>query len=118
MAYISYAQLNSLAEFSFIAGTEYIMTFNAFQADGVSPLDLGGATITWVACPFGQSNYTAMQIAGVITATNTFTVTIPSDTSRPLSGKYIHQPVIVDFAGTEFRPAQGELIILPAITVE
>ena len=54
MTFVNYAKLNSLKEFSLIAGTEYTLEFNVFEADGVTPLDLGGATVKWVLCPYGQ----------------------------------------------------------------
>lgn len=115
MAYISYADLNALSETSFIAGTDFVLTFTVYESDGITPLDLGGASITWVMCPYGQPQYTALQLTGVITGTNTFTVSIPSASTTSFSGKYIQQPIITDFVNNVFRPAQGNIIILPQI---
>lgn len=113
--YITYATINSLEEFGFIAGTDYEITFNVFEQDGVTPLDMGGATIYWVISPYGQSNYNVLQLNGLITGIGVFTVTVPSASTENLSGKFIHQPVIVSFAGGEYRPAQGVLLIVPRI---
>lgn len=112
--YINYAQINSLEEFAFIAGTSYTLNFTAYDSDGVTPLDLGGATIKWVLTPYGQS-YNVLQITGVITGTSTFSVTITSADTASLSGKYIQQPVIIAFTGEVYRSAQGVVLILPAI---
>ena len=116
MTYTSYATLNSLGEFSFIAGSQFEIDFTAYQSDGVNPMDLGGATVYWVLAPYGQPDYTVVQITGTVTGTNTFSFTIPFATSSTLSGKYIHQPIIVSFGGLEYRPAQGILTVIPTIT--
>lgn len=115
MAYISYGELNSLLETSFIAGTDFTMTFTVYAENGITPLDLGGATITWKLCPYGQPSYVALSLSGTITGINTFTVAIPHASTISLSGKYIQQPLITDFSGQTFRPAQGTIVILPAI---
>jgi hypothetical protein len=98
-----------------IAGSNFTLTFTAYDSDGISLLDLSGATIKWVISPFGQTNYTILQKTGVITGTGTFTVTLNSSDTASLSGKYIQQPVITDFLGNIFRPAQGTILILPRI---
>lgn len=117
MSYVTYADINSLEEFGYIGGTDYVITFNVYEQDGITPLDMGGATIKWVVSPYGQSDYNVLQVDGVITGVGTFTVTVPSAGTRNLSGKYIHQPVITSFLGTEYRPAQGVLIIVPRIPI-
>ena len=117
MSYTSYAALNSLEETSFIAQSEFTLYFTAYQADGVTPLDLGGAYISWELCPYGQDSYTVLQKIAVVTGANTFKVVLLANDTRGLSGKYIHQPVITSFAGNIYRPAQGVLLILPAIPV-
>lgn len=115
MTFVNYAKLNSLQEFSMIAGTEYTLEYTVYEEDGTTPLDLGGATITWLLCPYGEPTYTVLQIAGTITGTNTFKVVIPSASTINLSGKYIQQPVIYSFLGSEYRPGQGVILILDAI---
>lgn len=116
MSYQSYAQINSLEEFSFIAGSSYTVYFTVYQDDGVTPMDLGGATVYWVLSPYGQPDYTSLQILGIITGTNTFNFTVTTDMTKELSGKYIHQPLIISFGGDEYRPAQGLLTIIPRIS--
>lgn len=116
MTYTSFATLNSLQEFSFIAGSSYTLDFTVYESDGINPMDLGGATIYWVLAPYGQPDYTILQITGSITGVNTFEVEITSALSENLSGKYIQQPIIVAFSGTEYRIAQGIVLILPKIS--
>lgn len=115
MTYTSFSNINSLEEFSFIAGSKYTVDFTAYQSDGFTPMDLGGATVYWVLAPYGQPDYTVVQITGTVTGTNTFEFEIPSATSATLSGKYIHQPVIISFGGSEYRIAQGILLVIPQI---
>lgn len=114
-SYTSYSDINSLNEFSMIAGTNYTLTFTVYDSDGVNLLDLTGSTIKWVICPFGQSDYTVLQKTGVITGTGVFTVSLVGTDTATLSGKYVQQPVITDFIGNIFRPAQGTVLILPRI---
>jgi hypothetical protein len=113
MTYTPYTAINSLAEFSFIAGSQYELDFTVYESDGINPMDLGGATIYWVLAPYGQADHKVAKITATITGTNTFKVVIPSATSQSWSGKYIHQPVIISFAGLEYRPCQGVLLIIP-----
>lgn len=115
MAYDLYDQI-SLEEFIMIAGNSYTIDFTAYEEDGVNPMDLGGATVYWVLSPYGRPNYTAVQISGTITGANTFDIEFTSTISKNLSGKYIHQPVIVSFSGKEYRPAQGIINIVPKIS--
>jgi hypothetical protein len=114
-SFTSYAQLNSLEEFSFIAGTDFTLVFNVFESDGATPLDIGGATVLWNLCPYGQTDYNILQITGVITGTSQFTVTIPSASTIDLSGKFTQQPVVMAFNGDTYIPGQGTLLILAKI---
>lgn len=114
MAYELYDQI-SLDEFIMIAGNTYTVDFTVYESDGTD-MDLGGATVYWVLSPYGRPDYTAVQISGTVTGTNTFEVEFPSSVNSTLSGKYIHQPVVVSFFGKEYRPAQGIINIVPRIS--
>lgn len=115
-SFISYAKLNSLEEFSFIAGNTYTLEFEVYDEDD-APSDLGGATIVWTLCPYGQPDYTILQKSGAIDVSmpSKFTVELDSADTDALSGKFIQQPVITAFGGQEYRPAQGVVLILPRI---
>jgi len=115
MTYTPYSEINYLEEFSLIAGNSYTVDFVAYEYDGVTPMDLGGASVYWVLSPYGRPDYTIVQITGIVTGANTFEFNFTSTLSSPLSGKYIHQPVIVSFSGKEYRPAQGLCLIIPKI---
>jgi len=115
MSYLSFSTLNSLDEFSFIAGNTYTLEFTVFEENGITPVDLSGATIVWTLCPYGQPTYSVLQKTGSITGANTFSVSLTAANTLSLSGKYIHQPVITSFAGSVYRPAQGVVLILPAV---
>jgi hypothetical protein len=115
MTFITYAQINQLEEFGFIAGTDYTLTFNVFEADGQTPLDLGGATVKWVLSPYGQTSYNILELDGTIVSASTFEVEIPSASTEELSGKYIQQPVVISFIGETYRAGQGVVLISPRI---
>ena len=111
-----YDTVNNLPAFSFIGGTDKILTFNAYEEDGFSPLDLTGATVNWVMCPYGEYSQKTLEISGDLSTTLTsFTVEIPAEDTLALSGKFIQQVIITDVDGNIFRPGQGEIIIIPAI---
>lgn len=113
MSYVQYTEINRLEEVSFIAGSDYTFVFTAYEENGVTPLDLSGATIHWVLSPYGQPDYKVLQVEGSITGANVFKVVLLSAATREFSGKYIHQPVIISFSGKEYRPAQGLITIVP-----
>lgn len=113
--FTSYTDINSLDEFSIISGGTFTLEFTVYEEDTVNLLDLSGATILWVVSPYGQEDYNVIQKSGTVTGTGTFSVVLsPSDTEG-LSGKYIHQPIITDFSGNIYRPAQGTILIIPQI---
>jgi hypothetical protein len=115
MTYTSFSQINSLDEFSFIAGETYTLNFTVYQSNGITLMSLGGATIYWVLAPYGQPDYRVVKITASITGDNTFEVYIPSSATSSLSGKFVHQPVIISSSGAETRGAQGILLIIPRI---
>lgn len=110
--YTLYAQINSLEEFAFIAGTPYTLYFTVYEQDGTTLLDMGGGTFKWTLSPYGQ-NYNALEIDGTITGVGEANVSLETADTETLSGKYIQQPVIVSFSGEEYRPSQGVLLIIP-----
>ena len=112
----SYTQINSLEEFSFIGGTEFELAFNLYDDEG-TPIDITTGTVTWTLCPYGQPDYAILTKNGSVSGTpiNRFTVTIETEDTKLLSGKFIHQPIFVDFSGSEFRPNQGVITIIPRI---
>ena len=112
--YTNYDEINSLEEFSFIGGTDFTIEFTTYQSDGVTPQDIGGATITWMLSPYGE-NYNVLEISGSITGQYTFEVVIPGESTESFSGKYIQQLKIESFTNELFRPAQGVILIIPAI---
>ncbi len=112
MPQTSYQIINSLEEVEFIAGTNFTFTFLVYDANG-SPLDLSSGTVLWTLCPYGQPDYPVLSITGVVDniITNKFTVNLETDDTKDLYGKFIQQPVVLDFADQEFRPAQGVVTI-------
>ena len=110
--YVIYSEINSLSEFGFIAGNPYTIEFEVFEQDGTTPLDMGGATFKWVLSKYGV-NESVLEKDGSITGVGTAEVVLDTVDTESLSGKFIHQPVIVSFSGLEYRPAQGVLIIIP-----
>ena len=110
-------QVNVLPEDSFIAGTHRTYTFDITDESG-SAVDLSSCqSLTWQMARFGTS-------ASVVSASATYagspvnrmSVEILSSATQNLSGKYVHQPIIKDASGNEFRPSQGIITIFARIT--
>ena len=115
MSIISYDTLNNLQEISFIAGSSKVLTFACFEEDTTDPLDISNGTAVWVLCPYGEYDSRVIEKVGNIISTNSFTVQLNSTDTLYLSGKYMQQVILTDSYGNVTRPAQGEVIILPAI---
>lgn len=109
-----YLDINTLEEISFIAGSEYVLEFNVYDENG-SPVNISSSTVTWDMCYYGQPDYAVLSKTGSITDTSKFEVVLLTADTTGISGKFIHQPVIIDFDGSEFRPAQGVITIIPRI---
>jgi len=107
--------INDLTEFSFIAGTKQVLTFDIYDASG-SSVDLSPCVTSWVMSPYGNPQYATLTIGGTLSGSsipNRFEVIISGSSTENLSGKYTHQPVVTDYASNEFRPSQGNIIIVP-----
>jgi len=105
--------VNTLESFSFIAGTPQELTFDIYDADEAE-VDLSTATCSVAISPYGQYNYVALDKAGVVSGSpiNRFVTTLDTDDTSLLEGKYTLQPVVIDYSGSEFRPAQGVVLII------
>ncbi len=113
-SYVDYSQINSLGEFNQIAGTDLTLSFTVTDEQGV-PADLGSATCTWKLCPFGEPTVTTLTLNGTVVSISVFEIYLTSTNTATLSGKYTHQPIIVD-GGKTYRPQQGIIIFTPAIS--
>lgn len=103
-----------LPQISFIAGGEQTFEFEVLDATG-APLDLTSATCSWVMSPYGDASHATLDLPGVISGSpsNIFTVTVSGSSTKNLSGKYTHQPKIVDFSGKPLNPSMGYINIIP-----
>lgn len=103
----------SLEDISFISGSRQCFAFNVFK-DNI-PLDLFGCSIRWFLSYLGHPEYPVLEKAGLIYDNNKFKIFLETADTKDLSGKFIHQPVIISANGEEYRPAQGIITIIPRI---
>ena len=111
----AYDRINSMADTEFIAGSRYILYFEMFEADGVTPLDLTGGSASVRVSYLGQPETSVITLTGVLDVIpiNTWTATFqPADTTG-LEGVFVMQPRVTDSASAEFISAQGRLVLLP-----
>lgn len=110
----------SLPEITFIGGTYKEIPFDV-EDDLGNPIDISsGFTFEWVLSPFGQPTISSLVKTGVFDATiankNRFIVYLYSYDTLNLSGKFIHQPIIIGNPGYEFRNGQGYINIISGLS--
>ena len=110
----TYQLMNSLEEIMFIGGSEYTINIGVYDENEI-PIDIGSATCSWTMAYYGQPDTAILTKSGTITGLNTFKILLSGADTISLSGKFVHQPIIVDYNGSIFRPAQGIITIIPRI---
>jgi len=115
MSYTSYSSINNLEEISFVAGTKYTLHFNFYDSAGAA-IDISSFTCKWQIAPVGRAHegIPTLDLTGTIESTNGFYINLDENTAS-LSGKYIHQPILIDINADEQRPVQGIITIIPKI---
>jgi hypothetical protein len=114
MTIFSTLNTTEYAEFSFIAGTNQTLTFDIYDASS-SPIDIRNGVCAWTMAQYGKPQNATLILAGTASGSSTpyrFTVSVSGSLTQSLSGKYIHQPVYFDANGNEYRPGQGNILIL------
>ena len=104
----------TLEEVTIIAGDFLSLEFDVHDEARGGSASLDGYTVSCVISPFGQNDFIVIDQIGVKTGGGKFTVTIPSDETINLCGKFVYQPVLKATSTHQYRPAQGMLTILPA----
>jgi hypothetical protein len=112
MGFFDNLKVNTLEEFSFVAGAVQTLTFRVNDASG-NPINVSGAACTWAMSPLGIPNYVVLTKNGVPSGTpiNEFTVTLLTSDTPTLGGMYIQQPRV----NTVGVIGQGVINIIPAI---
>lgn len=105
--------VNQLEEFSIIGGDPEVLQFFYTYGTG-DVLDLSSATAKWRLSYLGQPDYIIVEKQAEISG-NSIIVKLETEDTASLSGKFIHQPVIVDYSGNEYVYQQGIITIIPKI---
>jgi hypothetical protein len=109
-----FLSINDLPEFIMIAGSNQKLFFSIFTSACVA-VNLSGASGTWRMAYYGNSAATLSKNLIFSGSSNIVEVDLePVDTSS-LSGKFIHQPTIIDSSGSIHRPSQGIISIIPGL---
>lgn len=109
-----YTQVNSMEDVFFIGGNPFTFDFTVYDSENTL-VNLTGATVLATLARYGSPDYALVTETGTVTGMGTFSVTLTTDDTKYLSGKFVIQPVVIDFKGTENRPAQGIVTIIPRI---
>jgi len=114
--YDAYSEINSLDALMFIGGDEQTLTFFIVDETG-NPIDLTLGTSYWLLAPYGNPEMPVLELTGTPgSEINEVSFLVESDDTADLSGKYIQQLLVIDFLGSEYRPCQGIVTIIPQIT--
>lgn len=109
----------SLPEITFIGGTYKELPFDVVDNLG-SPVDLTSFTFSWVLSPYGEPEISTLVKTGILDTSvitnNRFIVYLYSYDTINLSGKYIHQPIVISTPGYEFRNGQGYINIISGLS--
>lgn len=104
-----------LEEVSFIAGAREVLEFEICDKDN-KPIDLGVMqSITWHLAYLGDKDTPVLIKDGEVFDFNHFRVSLNSDDTINLNGKFIHQPILTDILGNIYRPAEGLINIVESI---
>lgn len=107
-------EVNQIGEFAMIAGTSETLKFYYYYSDG-TPFDLESSTARWRLCRVGQPDVTVLDLPCDIFSGNGVVVKLGSAHTQNLSGKYIQQPVLIDYSGEEYVFQQGVITFIPKI---
>lgn len=105
--------VNTLNEFSFIAGTTQTINFEVFDIGG-SSVSLTSINPSWKMSYLGQTGSAIIVKSGSITGANSFSITLNTVDTINLSGKFIHQPILT-IGAEQVRTDQGIITIIPAV---
>lgn len=112
-----YLNLLNLPEFSFIAGSDQELTFNAYTS-ACALVDLSGATVVFKMYRYGNPEVTMVSKAGSLTGSpiNQFRVKVDALDTAGSSGKFMQTFSITDASGSALRPSMGivNLIAYPS----
>lgn len=112
------SEVNQLTEFALISGSREILEFYFYYEDG-TPLDLSSSTVKWRLSRMGEQDHPVLEKDGEIFEYQGemcgATVALESTDTMNLSGKYIQQPILIDYQGQEYFPQQGIITFIPQI---
>ena len=114
MAQSVYDTKNCLEEFIIIGGENIILEFECYDENN-TPIVLSGAGITWKASEYGNPTNVLISKTGTITGSNTAEIELLEADTLSLSGKFHHQPVMIDSTNKKILSYQGIFTIIPRI---
>jgi hypothetical protein len=104
----------TMPEVQFIGGSTKTFFFKVYDENN-QPLDLNGSTCTWKLRRLGDFGGSAVVTKeGLNTGipdNNEFKILLTSEDTINLYGKFVQQPIVQDFAGKIYYPAQGLILI-------
>lgn len=105
--------ITTLDETIFIGGSVQYFEYTIYNSETGEPIDISDLTLRFTLnSAYGQSNFEPVVITASKKNSTTFRVEVPKEYTQDLKGFYLQQPVLIDYVGDEYRPAQGSIIVL------
>jgi hypothetical protein len=99
-------EIYNLEKMSIRGGSKTVLSFEFYDEDDL-PLDITTSTVIWTLSRFGEPNHTVLSHNGTLSSNNSCIVTLASEDTRDLEGKFVQQITIIDYLGQEYVPSQG-----------
>jgi hypothetical protein len=110
-----YDKINSLEDYSFVAGATFSIEFEVFEeSTGLPVASITSGSAKWVLFEYGNPDKVILTKTGIFTGTNKFKVSLTNADTVDLSGIYVQQPSITDFNGDIHTSQQGLILIVPS----
>jgi hypothetical protein len=104
----------TLPEAIMLAGEERTLYFTVLDEDG-SSVSLNSATATWRLADYIDQSQAVLIKTGTVVSGNVWSVELLYADTAELSGKFIHQPIVIEADGKIHPTQQGILTIMPLI---
>ena len=108
----STSEIYNLPSVSIRGGSREMLEFTFYDKTG-NLLDITNAKVIWTLSEFGYSDITLLKKEGVLSSDYSSVVTINSNDTRDLEGKFVQQITLKNFLDEDYIPCAGIIKINP-----
>lgn len=100
-------EIYNLQKFVMRGGSKTILEFSFADDESSLPLDITTSSVIWTMSEFGQPDYTILTKQGTLSSDTSCVVTLTSNDTKDIEGKFVQQITLIDYLGDEYVVAQG-----------